>query len=482
MSPFCIHGAVPLESPAYVSREFERRILQNIYATRWVLLLGPRQHGKTTGLLRISQELMNNGYLCAFIDLQGLPSSQTYNEFLERFSRKVADRLGTDINERPKSTDDTQIYYWLEKAIPSGKEPVVIIIDEASAIHNDEWRNYFYGQVRSIKNEQALLTPSDLVRRLCFLFAGCFLPDTLVNTLNSPFNTCEEISTEDLELGQAIELYAKVEGKVDLDLIQQIFDLVGGNPYLLQLVFNKLSVTHNMAYGSLQEILDFLFSGQDNHFQYLFKIISEDMQLRELVSELAHKSKIPNDPADANYKFLRTLGVAKLEDKNLVFRNKLYKTLVENSALFNETKRTETEIKPATMTQTVIYGVKEMTSTNISISNSNISGNIITSSTIQDSFNIIESSKSPKELKTILFELGRAVDEMIKQLPEGEIEGVEDDYKRLVDESTKSSPKEKWYRVSIEGLQKAAKNLGEIGKPVLELTGRLLVLLPQIPN
>jgi hypothetical protein len=483
MSPFCIQGAVPLDSEAYVSREFERKVLQSIYAERWVLILGPRQHGKTTGLIRISEELTNNGFLCAFIDLQGLPPPQTYREFLENFARKAAQKLGVVNYASPDEPDDKQVYYWLEKIIPSDKQPIVIIIDEASAISDSEWRNHFYGQIRSIKNEQAMPNPTDVVKRLRFVFSGCFLPDTLVNTKNSPFNTCEEISTEDLVFDQVIELYTKVEKKTDVELIQKAFDLIGGNPYLLQLLFHKLhALPDTEKEPALIATVDYLFSGHDHHFQYLFKSISEDNELKELVSELVQKSKIPNDPADANYKFLRTLGIAKLEDKHLVFRNSLYRTLAENSALFKEIKHAQAEIKPTIVAQTVVYGVNEMKNTNVSVSRSTISGSIITSSSIQDSFNTIEPSKASDDLKKVLQELGKAVDEMIKKLPADDIEGVEDDYKKLVDESTKKSPKEKWYSVSIKGLQEAAKKIGEIGKPVLELTAQLLLLLNAVPK
>jgi hypothetical protein len=479
MSPFCIHGPVQLESEAYVTREFERKILQNIYAERWVLILGPRQHGKTTGLIRISQELTSNGFICAFVDLQAFPPAQTYREFLENFARRIAQRLGINAYEPPAEPDDKLVYSWLEKVIPPNKQPVVIIIDEASAIADPQWRDHFYGQIRSIKNEQAMQHSDDLVKRLRFLFSGCFLPDTLVNTKNSPFNICEEILTDDLVFEQAVELYTKVEKRTDIELIEKAFDLMGGNPYLLQLFFHQLySLQDDQKKSGLQDALDYLFSGQDHHFQYLFKSISEDSELRELVAGMVEKSKIPYDPADPNYKYLRTIGIAKLEDKNLVFRNNLYKTLAENSALFKEMRKTQVETKPAMVPQTVIYGgVNQMKYTNVSVSNSTVSGSIITSSSIRDSFNIIESSKASDELKKVLFELGGAVDEMIKKLPQKEVDEAEDDYKRLIDEATNKSPNPKWYSISIDGLQKAAKKLGEVGEPVLKLSGQILTIL-----
>jgi hypothetical protein len=194
------------------------------------------------------------------------------------------------------------------------EQPVVIIIDEASAIEKDEWRDAFYSQIRSIKNEQALARSEDLVNRLRFVFSGCFRPETLVQTLNSPFNTCEEIFTDDLTLAQAEELYKNVAKRTETELISAAFDLVEGNPYLLQRIFDKVqSASENERELALKRVIEFLYTGQDNHFQFLFQRIYKDERLRELLVDLVRNSSIPNDPADANSKFLRTLGVAKLE-------------------------------------------------------------------------------------------------------------------------------------------------------------------------
>jgi len=71
---------------------------------------------------------------------------------------------------------------------------------------------------------------------------------------------------------------------------------------------------------------------------------------------------------------------------------------------------------------------------------------------------------------------------MAKNFTEDIAEEVVEDYKRLADEALKKSPKQKWYSVSIDGLQKAAKNLGDVGKPVVEFSTQLLLLLRQLPK
>jgi hypothetical protein len=484
MSPFHTQGAVPLDSLAYIEREFEQSIIKHVFNAKWVLVLGPHQHGKTTGLMRVNKYLKDSGCLSAFIDLQGLVNvCESYEGLLRKFCERIAKRLSIPFQEQPDNPNANQLIDWLEQLIPPGKQPVVIIIDEASAISNEEWRNIFYSQIRSIKNEQAMAEAEDLANRLRFVFSGCFRPETLVQTLNSPFNTCDEISTDDLRLDQAGELFHRVVSKADMQIIEASFDLVGGNPYLLQTVFDRVYLASENDKGlALDKAFEYLYSGQDNHFPFLFQKIYEDEKLKQLVSDMVANSEIPNDPADANSKFLRTLGIAKLEGKNLVFRNKLYKNLAENSPLFKWTEPHVSSGLQTVIENLIVGGVNDMKKIKIDASRSKIGENLIISDVIKDSFNKIESADMSNDLKNLLSKLGSAVEVMARSqdLTPEEAEEVLEDFSELADEAAKKVPRQKRYGVSIEGLQKAAAKLGEIGKPILELTAQILVILMQI--
>jgi hypothetical protein len=73
--------------------------------------------------------------------------------------------------------------------------------------------------------------------------------------------------------------------------------------------------------------------------------------------------------------------------------------------------------------------------------------------------------------------LGEAVDVMNKVLPKEKAAETTEDFGKLVDEATKPKPNQKWYSVSIEGLIKAAENVGKVGVPVINLLRKVLSLL-----
>jgi internalin A len=118
---------------------------------------------------------------------------------------------------------------------------------------------------------------------------------------------------------------------------------------------------------------------------------------------------------------------------------------------------------------------KRLTSGSINVGD-NFSGTIITG-TVKNSFNKIESSTASNELKETLKRLVQAVETMSEALPDEEATEVKDDLDKLVEEATKENPKQRWYSVSIDGLTKAAENLGKVGEPVIELSQKILSLL-----
>ncbi len=117
----------------------------------------------------------------------------------------------------------------------------------------------------------------------------------------------------------------------------------------------------------------------------------------------------------------------------------------------------------------------------ISVSeNASIAGGIIVADSIKNSFNKVVSSDIPNELKEFLKELSIAVDKMGKELSKDKVDDLADDLEMLINQASQEKPKRKWWAVSIDGLTKAAKNVGKNGQSVLELLGKIVPILDVI--
>lgn len=322
MSGFHLGGAVPLASTAYVARRFERDTRAELDMGRWVLLLGPRQHGKSSGLLRIRKDLRSCGVRCALVDLQAMPLAERLEDAVSWFCTSVAHDL--EVGESSRGSRNTEILPRLE-ALPTGEGRVVIIVDEAAAIENARLRDNFYGQLRAISNRRALASATELSARLSCVFAGTFRPERLVDDpKNSPLNVCERVETDDLTSTQAAALWRNVTGQTDSAEVTDAFGLVGGQPFLLQRIFDRLlRVGSDERALELERVTASLGRGTDAHLTGLFRRIREEPALVALAERLVD-GPIEYVPADLDLQHLEVLGFASRLGEQAMIRNALY--------------------------------------------------------------------------------------------------------------------------------------------------------------
>lgn len=124
-----------------------------------------------------------------------------------------------------------------------------------------------------------------------------------------------------------------------------------------------------------------------------------------------------------------------------------------------------------------------MTENNVIINGDNtFQGDFVVAGSIENSLNKVVSSNKPEELKELLKDLVKATGEMSKRLPPEKQQEVAQALDTLSTEAVKEKPRREWWRVSSEGLAAAAKDIGEIGKPVLEILAKLTPLVDKVPG
>src|SRR6266496_147706 len=324
MSEFYNQGAVPLDSTAYVSRLFEEAVYQEIISNRWVLLLGPRQHGKSTGLVRLRKKFKEAGLIVSSVDLQRLPPYEAYTHLLTHISGQLGKSIGIGAIASPHPDAQTDFLSWLNVVFPQGTTPIVIMIDECATIENASFRNSFYGQIRQISSQRADAEATDIAARVRFIFSGTFRPETLVSEQNSPFNVCQLINTDDLTTSQAKELATNVHADVT-PFVERAFELVGGQPFLLQTIFLEATRRTDLAFeDALSGALNELRALAASHLEGIFSKIIANPSLVEKVSAMVRDGHTGLIPADSGCSFLQTIGLAKRDGARLVFRNRFY--------------------------------------------------------------------------------------------------------------------------------------------------------------
>lgn len=323
-----LQGPVPLNDSSYVSRPFEQRLIKEMWAGRWLLLLGPRQHGKTSALVRARKHLAESGLPTALIDLQAAPPHETYEEFIKWFCYNAQDQLcnGGDAD----SLQGHDLGTMLAAALPDGIMRIAIIVDEASNIKDIAWRNSFYGQLRAISSRRAHAQAHDAAARLLFIFAGTFRPETLIDEANSPFNVCERIDTEDLSASDVATMTGKVLGDGSEELARAIFSEVGGQPFLIQKLLSRLE-GDGQDEDLLTSQIEELRTGQSDHIGNLFSKVLADAKLAAIATKLVRDGAVPIEAADPDHRYMQVLGIAQRVTNKLEFRNALYAHVAASS-------------------------------------------------------------------------------------------------------------------------------------------------------
>ena len=200
--------------------------------------------------------------------------------------------------------------------IPREVTPMVIVIDEAGNIENDQFRNSFYGQIRQMSSLHATASSTDVAARVRFIFSGTFRPETLVSEKNSPFNVCQTVYTDDLSIDQVLGLTHTINPLVE-PYVQTAFDLVGGQPYLLQVLLREatrdMRILTPERFSRLMSDLPYLVSG---HLEGIFSKIIGSPNLVHMISSMVQQGYAPLQPADSDCAFLQVLGVAKRDVPN----------------------------------------------------------------------------------------------------------------------------------------------------------------------
>ncbi|MCL4275833.1 MAG: GTP-binding protein, partial [Anaerolineales bacterium] len=88
----------------------------------------------------------------------------------------------------------------------------------------------------------------------------------------------------------------------------------------------------------------------------------------------------------------------------------------------------------------------------------------------------------PAELQSHLIELMRLSETLMGQIKDDDVkEEIRDELEDLQKQAKKSKPVMDKVKITVEGLKKAAQNLNEIGKPVLELATTIIKLINNLP-
>ncbi|MBD1913650.1 MULTISPECIES: AAA-like domain-containing protein [unclassified Leptolyngbya] len=234
-------GQVPLDSSFYIQRattetECYKVVLQPGGLIR---IKAPRRMGKTSLMSRILAQVSQRGCQTVSLSFQLADKAifQNLDQFLQWFCANVG--LGLQL---PRRIDDywddlfgSKIsckIYFEQYLLPGAEKPLVLALDDVDRLFDyPDLADEFFGLLRTWHEEAK---NRDIWKQLRMIVAHSTEVYIPLNVNQSPFNVGLPVELKAFTLEQIQDLVQRHGLDWPLEQTQQLMNLVGGSPYLIQ--------------------------------------------------------------------------------------------------------------------------------------------------------------------------------------------------------------------------------------------------------
>lgn len=351
-----VGGSLKYNHHTYVSREADDLLIKELQQGNYCFLFNSRQMGKSSLKVKALKELRKlDNVRCASCYAGSIETNVDFVKWFHAFASKILRSLNlhrkldfdswwnNHNNLSVSQALDLFFSEFLLKQIPEKK--LIVFIDEIDSLLNFSFKDDFFALIRYFYDFRS--ENSDY-ERLTFCLIGVITPSDLIDDkTRTPFNIGTSIELTGFKFEKAKKSLAEGLqglGEDSEELLREIIDLTGGQPYLTQKVCQLVS-DHYEAHNSsikknikqiLQEHILTNWEAQDT--QEHFKTIKNRLLFDEskIVNLLGTYLKVLDGektsqkvPADRNdiIDILRLSGLVVSKNNYLETCNPIYKEI-----------------------------------------------------------------------------------------------------------------------------------------------------------
>jgi len=243
-------GTMPLNSPFYVERpSIESDCYENIvHPNALIRIKAPRQMGKSSLLVRILDHAEQQEYRTVNLSFQEADSDifSSLDRFLYWFCGSVTEQLNLPnkltehwqgvLGSKPKCSN-----YFEKFLLPEITEPLVLGLDEVDRIFEHQAiAADFFALLRAWHEKGKNEAPWNKLRMVITHSQEVYVP---LKMDQSPFNVGIAVDLPEFTPEQVRDLALRYQQAFTDEQIEQLVQLVGGHPYLVQVALYQIS--HN---------------------------------------------------------------------------------------------------------------------------------------------------------------------------------------------------------------------------------------------
>lgn len=315
------------DSELYVVRSCDGQLLEQIRSMNYVMIVEPRQQGKTSLLFRLMADPNLENIVIAYLDASTLDQrseAQWYSSLCSRLLRQTHRWLPR--NEWPSTPDSSSAWrdFLFELAILSAKNDKLLLItlDEVGGIKTPDATGFF-SVMRDVYNSRQV---EPVFASLTFALIGAFNPRDLIDDDRiSPFNIAQRVRLPDFTIDQVRRLLLNGGwiGAHLHEVVERIHYWTNGQPYLCQTICAHL--LENAAEADVDAAVQHVLMNDENHFPPIAQRIAKDTRLRSYVGELLSGARSRFNPiANSRQRELEIAGVVRADAQGFcVMRNRM---------------------------------------------------------------------------------------------------------------------------------------------------------------
>jgi formylglycine-generating enzyme required for sulfatase activity len=338
---YTVGGTVQAGGGIYIPRKADNELLAYCRASEFAFILSSRQVGKSSLMVRTSQQLEKEGIRSVITDLSSIGVNISADEWYLGILDEIANtlKLQTDIfgwwAERAGLSPATRLTnFFRDVLLKEVTEPVVLFFDEIDSTLSIPFADDFFAALRAIYNARS--TVADF-KRLSFVMIGVATPsDLIADSARTPFNVGRRVELTDFTID---ELHPLTEGLGENaeQVLGWVFDWTNGHPYLTQRLCQFLTKSKD---GFTEEVVEAavkdLFLGEkgmeDNNLQFvrdmLLERAADKMGVLKIYQRvIKDKKPVEDDEQSINKSHLKLSGVVRRRQVNLRVSNLIYQNV-----------------------------------------------------------------------------------------------------------------------------------------------------------
>jgi len=345
-----VGGSLPANAKSYIKRDADAKLYNYLKEGKYAYVLNARQVGKSSLRVHTSKRLTMDGYSCVNIDLTSIGSEDiTADEWYFSFVYQIIEQLGLDEDvfvewweSNRKLTTVNRFSKVFDKFIlEENTQKIIIMIDEVDSIlgiKKDFSANDFFAVIRTFYN---LRSEDERYKNITFSLFGVATPEDLMrDSSRTPFNIAHSVKIEQFKFYESLSLIDGLENQqIDgREILEKIFYWTSGTPYLTQKILDYIVYNPIEKVEDIDRVVDILFIQENfkeiNISNIQNRILSNEqysVRMLYFIGKIISDTKVLADDGSLEEIYLKLSGLVKEEDGVLLYTNKIYQQL------FNQT-------------------------------------------------------------------------------------------------------------------------------------------------